>query len=605
MSLKLKAQTAKNLGIFNLARVAIYQIGVRSGLNPVKRLSQAPVSGLLFRPIAPLSQRECFDQYKLSPFGCLPELSPSELIWGQSVLTEYRFSEMNKPWFNLSDFDSNVGDIKGIWEASRFDWALGLARDYLAGRDAALAELNDSATSWMYQNVPYLGPNWKCGQEASIRVMHLAFTAKLLSQVEQPEPTLLELIKAHLQRIAPTISYAIAQDNNHGTSEAAALFIGGSWLDAQNDPVGKKWMRLGRKWLENRANRLISKDGSFSQYSTNYHRVMLDTYSMVEIWRYDLGLPLFSDRLYNRLRVATNWLYQFTQRENGDVPNLGANDGARLLQLTQTDYRDYRPSVQLASVLFFKASAWRESGDYDLPLKWLGLEKPPEQFLVQDNFHFSQGGYFGLRNNHNTAFAMMTYPRFRFRPSQCDALHLDFWLCGENLLRDGGTFSYNAGQDYIDYYGGTQSHNTIQFDDHEQMPRLSRFLLGSWVKAKELVWNNNQPYCQASYKDYQGCYHKRQVTLSDDRLLVIDSITGVKNKAILRWRLKPDNWAISSNMATNGSHTIKITSDTNIVKMKLVDGRESRYYYQETSIPVLEVEFASDGTITTEYNYNE
>ncbi len=45
MSLKLKAQTAKNLGVLNLARVAVYQLGVRSGLNPVKRLNQASISG--------------------------------------------------------------------------------------------------------------------------------------------------------------------------------------------------------------------------------------------------------------------------------------------------------------------------------------------------------------------------------------------------------------------------------------------------------------------------------------------------------------------------------------------------------------------------------
>lgn len=603
MSFKLKAQTAIDLGLLNLARVAGYQLGVRSGLNPVKSLSQAPISGRLFRPSVCSRQLKCIKQYKLAPFGWLPELSVKELKWDNSVLTERRFSEMNKPWFNLSDFDSNVGDIKGIWEASRFDWALGLARDYLSGSESALDELNATAKSWMEQNAPYLGPNWKCGQEASIRVMHLAFTAKLLNQVHKPEPALLALIKAHLQRIAPTISYAIAQDNNHGTSEAAALFIGGSWLASEGDVSATHWQKIGRKWLENRALRLIEEDGSFSQHSSTYHRVMLDTYVMTELWRRELKLPQFSEKLYKRIQVSTIWLYEMIQVQSGDVPNLGANDGARLLQLTGTDYRDFRPSVQLASVVFFEAAAWEENDDYDTPLMLLGICKPGTTLRAQKAFHFDKGGYIGLRNQ-NGAFALFNYPRFRFRPSQCDALHIDLWHNGVNLLRDGGTFSYNAGQDYIDYYGGTQSHNTIQFDGHEQMPRLSRFLLGAWLKAKNVNFDEHQLTGQAGYRDYLGCEHHREVSLTDTSLRVTDKVQGVKNKAVLRWRLNPDNWQIQGQKVTNGHHNILIDSDVKIDRLSIVEGRESRYYYQESSIPVLEVEISSDGKITTEYQFH-
>ena len=50
----------------------------------------------------------------------------------------------------------------------------------------------------------------------------------MLGQVSRPEPGLPALLAVHLKRIAPTLHYAMAQDNNHGTSEAAALFIGGT-----------------------------------------------------------------------------------------------------------------------------------------------------------------------------------------------------------------------------------------------------------------------------------------------------------------------------------------------------------------------------------------
>ena len=121
-------------------------------------------------------------------------------------------------------------DIKTVWEASRFDWAISFAQLASQGDLKSLDQLNIWLDNWCEKNPPYFGLNWKCGQEASIRVIHLAIVAVILGQDKRPLPNLIELIKTHLLRIAPTIRYAIAQDNNHGTSEAAALFVGGAWL---------------------------------------------------------------------------------------------------------------------------------------------------------------------------------------------------------------------------------------------------------------------------------------------------------------------------------------------------------------------------------------
>src|SRR3546814_10496654 len=78
------------------------------------------------------------------------------------------------------------------------------------------------------------------------------------------------------------MAYAVAQANNHATSEAAALFIGGSWLAANGSRAGESLVRRGRQHLEKQVARLVEEDGSFSQYSLNYHRVLLDTLSRSE-----------------------------------------------------------------------------------------------------------------------------------------------------------------------------------------------------------------------------------------------------------------------------------------------------------------------------------
>jgi len=600
-----KIKTLYALGFNSLRRVLTYRLSVKFDFNPVKKLQAEIQQGDFFTmPNEPYNteltfnnqwhQQQCYFGWKVKKTSNIPN-------WHKSVLTDVEVEQSNRDWWEFSDFDTKLGDIKGVWEASRFDWLLCFAQQTAQGDQQALNKINSWLNDWGINNPPYKGVNWKCGQEASIRVIHIAMAAIILKQNNSPSAPLLSFIKAHLKRILPTISYAVGQDNNHGTSEAAALFIGGSWLLASNDPEGNMFYKKGLYWLENRAQSLIEDDGSFSQYSTTYHRVMLDSYSMVEIWCNKFSLPTFSDALYKKLSAATNWLYQMTESETGDAPNLGANDGARLLPLTQTDYRDFRSSVQLASTLFLNQSAWQGEGDWNLVLRWLGVSVPESKLSKQSSFHFSQGGYFGLRGN-NT-FVLLNYPQFKFRPSQCDALHVDFWQNGINLLRDGGTFSYNAGEHYINYYGGSQSHNTVQFDNIEQMPRLSRFLLGDWLKAKDISCNAAQNTCRVAYTDNLGATHSRFISLLDRCLHIEDDVSGFNKSAVLRWRLSPGDWQVNANVVSNGKHKLIIKADVDIARLELIVGKESRYYYQESDIPVLEIEVKQAGKIITEYQY--
>ena len=80
---------------------------------------------------------------------------------------------------------------------------------------------------------------------------------------------------------------------------------------------------------------------------------------MAEIWRKKNGEPKFGKVFYERAQAASNWLLNIINLDTGDGPNVGANDGARLIQLTNTKYRDFRPTVQLSYALFFNERAIR------------------------------------------------------------------------------------------------------------------------------------------------------------------------------------------------------------------------------------------------------
>ena len=594
------------LGLPNVARVVSYRLRLRAGIHPAQRIAAIPVRGPFFAPVAsstPAVTRPMPSAVGVA-FGWHAPTGDGIPDWHRNPFTGKSATSTNAPWWTLGDFDPAVGDIKTLWEASRFDWVVHFAQ--LAANDdaSAIARLNAWLQDWVDNNPPYTGENWKCGQEASIRVMHLAVAARVLRQVEAPPAGLVTLLSAHLARIAPTVAYAMGQDNNHGTSEAAALFIGGSWLERQGVLEAAAWRRAGGRLLADRVERLVEPDGSFSQYSVTYHRLMLDTLSLAEVWRRELELAPFGEIVYRRADAATCWLRAMTDEVSGDAPNIGANDGANLLPLTGADYRDFRPSVTLAAALFRSEVPFPEPGSWHHQLGWLGVEAPAAAMPEPVSRLFDDGGYALLRRGRG--MVVLRYPRFRFRPGHADALHLDLWRDGENLMRDGGTFSYNAAGDVQDYFTGARGHNGFQFDGREQMPRLGRFLWGDWLKTDRIEApqeHDGLVTMAAGYRDGQGATHERRVALSDDCLVVNDTVGGFASRAVLRWRLKPGAWRLVGTGCSAGHHDLRISASVPIVRCELVTGWESRYYMRRDQVSVLEVEISTAGTVASTYRW--
>ncbi len=598
-----KLRTYVRLGLINVISVIFYRLTLRIRLHPAQYILAPSVLGPFFHE----SKRN-----KKIP----PEISD----WNNSIHFFSWYSQKNNykkvpnwfadpflnksqnknnlftNWWNISDFGN--GDIKVIWELSRFNWVIAFATKLANGDKASLTKLNFWLQNWTQENPPYKGPNWKCGQECSIRVINLIVAAWILGQDLNSENGLVELIKVHLQRIDKTLHYARAQDNNHATSEAAALFIGGSFLIGQ-DRRAAHWIKKGRKLLENYASNLIEPDGTFSQYSLNYHRVMLDTYSLVEAWRRHKNLHLFSDNLFKKLSKATEWIWTFIDSRNGHVPNIGHNDGAQILQLSRSDYRDYRPSVQLAASLFMNIDAFGD-GKWNESLLWLGIQKGKfnKKKIVSKNF--IDGGFCVLRKNKQ--MAILNYPKFSFRPSHAHALHVDFWSNGMNLLRDGGTFSYNS--NLTEWYQSTAAHNTIEFDKRDQMPRISRFLFGDWIKTKEFKFEkNNDKFLSASatYTDSYGNTHKRLIKLTGNKLVCYDKIDGKFSEACLRWRLIPGKWKLKDKIITNQNYSILIKVNGKLKTPKLGETFESLYYYQQNKVPMIYVKVNKPSSLITTF----
>ena len=503
-----------------------------------------------------------------------------------------------KHWTEWSDFDEKIGDIKILWESSRFNWLLDLSRAYrVTGEPKYLNTINDWLIDWSFHNPKNIGANWKCGQEAGIRLMKLITAAEVLGQSSLPSKGLISWITDHMERIQPNMHYAIAQDNNHGTTEAAALYIGAAWLlqaDPNNIQSSRwiRWKKQGRAVFEERIKHLIDEQGSFSQKSVNYHRVVVDTMSWALFHMKRLNEKPFEFEILQRIRSLALWQFKMIVGSNGETPNIGSNDGSMLEVLHCCDYRDFRPSTQMIFALLDGMRVFDE-GPWDEPLYWyvpdVFIEAPimPSTNL---NRELLDRQYIILRNSRAVLF--MVLPNDKFRPNSCDAFHVDLWVDGKNWLSDQGTYSYNAGEQ-TDAFKSVQSHNTVQYGLLEQMPKISRFLYGNWlttefseIKDKEIETN----VWEGSYTVKGKYKHTRKVTLLDNGLEVMDSIKDTSNELIhLRW---------NSSLDLNGQLHV-IDSNKSPIKPQKLLGQRSNYYLEKHEINVYQFSTSTREVLTS------
>jgi hypothetical protein len=526
-------------------------------------------------------------------------------------LNPFNGKAVNSPsihWTLINDFNLAVGDIKTIWEPSRFDWLTDLARAYrLTGDGQYLDQINLLLNSWSVSNPLNIGPNWKCGQEASFRVMKLITTAQLLNQFERPTMQLTKLVHQHLERIYPNINYAIAQDNNHATSEASALYIGSTWLlkygniSSSDFSRLNKWKINGRKILEERVMKLVGTDGSFSQQSVNYHRVVMDTMSWVISTMKELGENDFDSQVSARLEALGLWLYQFVQNDSGAVPNMGANDGAMIENLHNCDYRDFRPSLQLYFSLINGHFIFPQ-GDYDEPAFWrLGYSynQIERKNVDKPNALLLDKQYAILRNKDIDIYIKV--PNGEFRPMN-NPFHLDLWYNGKNIVIGSGSYSYNAGIK-TKQYKSIASSNTIQFGNSEPMPMLTNFLNGEWIKAGQLDLNESKDGVitfTGLYEDYRKNRHTRTVVLNGKKVEVIDKVVTSSNvKAHWHFDVPLMNDTDNGRVLHFENFSLSIF-DTHSIKKEI--GNHSLYYMHEMNHTHLFTELEGD-TITTIFEF--
>lgn len=515
--------------------------------------------------------------------------------WITNPDSGYKY-DISKHWSEIPDLSEQAGDIKFVWEKSRFSFIHTLIRyDYHFEND--LSEIVFSEIdSWIGANPINQGPNWRCSQEISLRIFNwmfaLSYYKNSAALTEERWDKIQNVIYWSLHHVYHHIDFSrIAVRNNHAITET--LFLTLSIFLFPFIPETKKWSVDGKKWFEEEIDYQIYDDGTFLQFSMNYHRVVIQLLSL-GITVYEKNKQSFSSLVYEKAYKSLNFLYQCMQDENGWLPNYGSNDGALFFAWTETDYRDYRP--QLNSLHYTLTGQFIFEDDNILEdSNWMGktsLGKLMEPIVKQTGAQsFDIGGVYLCRRG-----AFLTFIRcgnHKDRPAQADNLHIDIWCGGNNILRDSGTYKYNTDKDKVTYFTGTASHNSVMVGEHSQMLKGGRFIWYYWSQKIKAKWREtDEAYVfEGAISAFQflnkNAEHHRTIVISKktNEWIVKDSIENLED--------------ITCNQIWHpNSSNLKIVSEVNA---KEIPSFNSNYYGVYTDEQSLYFEFKK--SIETKLTY--
>ncbi len=480
--------------------------------------------------------------------------------WVTNPLNGYVYPS-NLHWSKINDYDSKSGDIKFVWEKSRFSFLYDLIRDEEINgnkhKDFVLSQIAD----WIDANPTNQGPNWKCSQEISIRVFNWIFALYYYSDKgpmnEELWQKILNSIYQQITHVRKHIDFSkIAVRNNHAITETLALYIVGllfPWLDEKGE-----WKEKGKKWFEQEIEYQIYPDGTYLQFSMNYHRVVIQLLTKAIVIS-ELNEEYFTDVVYERAYNSINFLFQCQNSENGDLPNYGSNDGALFFPLNNCNYRDFRPQLNVLHYvltgkylynngIWMEDAFWLTGSSKFVPKNYKPIEK--QLGLLA----FEKGGYYLIRENESLTF--LRAGSHKDRPLQADNLHLDLWYKCDNILIDGGSYKYNElDKDLAGYFIGTQSHNTVMLENYDQMLKGGRFIWFYWTQLSKIKLEETDQYfiidatiSAFSYLD-KKCKHQR----------------------IIKKQKNSDKWIIEDHIHSNIKLEMKQIWHTRFQHYKLID----------------------------------
>jgi len=478
--------------------------------------------------------------------------------------------DIHKHWTEIADYSKEAGDIKFVWEKSRFSFIYDIIRyDYHFNEDCGKMVFDD-ILSWIKSNPVNCGPNYQSSQEIALRVLNWTFALYYYKNsrflTDEVFGKIQYAIYWQMDHVYKNIDFSrIAVRNNHAITETLALYLTGLFFPSL--PGADLWKKKGKSWFEEEVAYQVYRDGTYLQFSMNYHRVVIQLLTWAIALSEKNG-ERFSDIVYQRAASSVIFLKTCMVDENGWLPNYGANDGALFFKLSNNHFRDFRPQLQALAGLLgigIGTSAFEDSN-------WYGLKNEyADTLTIPNGMHsFLQGGYYIIRETDTLTF--IKCGSYKDRPSQADNLHIDIWYKGENVLPDAGSYKYNTDAETIRYFSGTQSHNTVMLDDKDQMLKGGRFIWFYWSQCRQASLQDD-----ATNYVFDGAINAFRYIKKG----IVHHRTVVKQKGVPVWEIKDEMIGVPQHLAIRQTWHIPLNLNNKVTIIARIKGENMTPHIQE------------------------
>ncbi len=459
-----------------------------------------------------VSIAESILRHRFPLMGCEIETGP-DIDWRRDYSSGKSSSVDYFRWMPYLDFE-RVGDHKVIWELNRHQHLVLLAQAWcLTGRPEFLREIEAELDGWWGANPYGYGINWASALEVAFRalswiwIFHLAGHALSASLRRR----FLDSLYVHGRHIEGNLSVYFSP-NTHLLGEAVALHaIGVLFPDF---PRARRWRRKGGEMVRAQMSAQVQADGSHFENSSYYHVYALD-------------MLMFSAAIENmppdyiaglaRMGEYLNLLLGPQRR----IPFFGDDDGGRMFH--PYGPRDRFGCGSLAALAgsgedYADFGAWWLNGKSLLPAmprrrsrffenSGIAVMESGDVHLVADAGPFGKGG---AGHSHS------------------DTLSLVLRRGEEDLLIDGGTYTYVASAEWRDWFRGSAAHNTVRVDGQNQATPGGPFRWTDKPEIQLLGWTTAAD-CDflAAVCRYRGFEHLRRIQFVKPSLVVVvDEIAG-------------------------------------------------------------------------------
>ena len=383
---------------------------------------------------------------KYSVFGRDVSVLPQRLDWHAAIVANGAWPQTH--WTQIP-FKSltNLGDIKYAWELARQQMLLSSALRFRQdGLQVCAERIRDTMVDFWDNNPREIGIHYISNMEIGIRSLVWLWT---LSQCEEAgcfdeefRVRLARELYLNGRHIAHKIHFTEATGrNNHLIGDAASLYV--IALVFPQSREANRWMKQADAILRECLEQQFVSGGMHFERSFGYLCFVLEF-----LWCVYLADGTDSDlknKIGNQLSQSTSQLEAFAT-PTGGVPAINDDDDG---------------------YVFFPNRCREQQREWLVGLRDKLLGKPNPAVgptAATDDFHFfhdTSSGCAVFVDHHGDPFPDSGH-------NHASLLHILFWLNGQPILVDSGTYGYNGTGPLRNQFRSTSFHNTLTLDNQGQ-----------------------------------------------------------------------------------------------------------------------------------------